>query len=88
MGPVARVATGATVANSNVEKAIWSEGELAAIVIGIRLTNRQERRCGALQKMSVLAFAKAHDLSVAGGIGVVDEDEAVVLIERAIRDSE
>ena len=38
--------------------------------------------------MSVLAFAKAHDLGVAGRIGVVDEDETIVLIERAIRDSQ
>ena len=88
MGPVAGVATRAAVANPNVEKTVWSERELATIVIGIRLANRQERRCGALQKVSVLAFAKAHDLGVAGRIGVVDEDEAVVLVERAIRDSE
>ncbi len=80
LGIAVRIALAAAVAEAQIEETIRSENNMAAVVIPIRLVEREDRdrRVRIELVRLVSAGGIAHDLGIALDIGVGNEDAAVL----------
>jgi hypothetical protein len=95
---VARIATAAAVAETDVQEAVGTEGDVAAVMVGEVLVHPQDHGAGreVRRRQQVVARGRrrrdglgvAQDHGVAGAVGDADEDAAVALVLRVEGEAE